>query len=123
MLTTVAVVPRAQASSSRPAIAFVTPVTVPVQKIPRRINSLGQEEELTEIDDDDIPPRCRRWGERRHAESILQPPRNIMSRLRYVSECIVREWKNVNLIEGGFQTRIPNPILSQIIEKNRNYVE
>ena len=27
---------------------------------------------------------------------------------------IVQEWKNVNLIEGGFQTRIPNPILAQI---------
>ena len=55
-----AVAPRAQAPSSRPTVAFVTPVTVP--EIPRRINSLGQEEELTEIDDDDIPPRRPRLG-------------------------------------------------------------
>ena len=86
MLTTVAVVLRAQASSSRPAVAFVTPVMVRVPEIPRRINSLGQDEELTEIDDDEIPPRRPRWGERRRAGSILQQPRNIRSRLRYVSE-------------------------------------
>ena len=79
-----AVASRAQAPSSRPTVAFVTPVTVP--EIPRRINSLGQEEELTEIDDDDIPPRRPRWGERRRAESFLQAPRSVRSRLRYVSE-------------------------------------
>ena len=76
--------PRAQTPSSRPAVAFVTPVRVP--EIPRRINSLGQEEELTEIDDDDIPPRRPRWGERLLTESFLQAPRSVRSRLRYVSE-------------------------------------
>ena len=50
-----AVAPRAQAPSSRPTLAFITPVTV--LEIPRQINSLSQEEELTEIADDDIPPR------------------------------------------------------------------
>ena len=58
--TTAAVVPRTQALSSRPSVAFVTPVTVP--EIPRRINSLGQDDQLTEIDDDDIPPRGPRWS-------------------------------------------------------------
>ena len=84
LLTTAAEVPRAQALSSRPSVAFVTPVMVP--EIPRRINSLGQEEELTEIDDDDIPPRRSQWGERRRAKSFLQASRNVRSRLRYVSE-------------------------------------
>ena len=50
-----AVAPRAQAPLSRPIVAVVTPFTVP--EISRRINSLGHEEELTEIDDDNIPPR------------------------------------------------------------------
>ena len=62
------------------------PVTVLVPEIRRRINSLRQEEELTEIDDDDISPRHPRWGERHRAESILQQPRNIRSWLRYISE-------------------------------------
>ena len=79
-----AVAPRAQAPSLRPTVTFVTLVTV--LEIPRRINSLGQEEELTEIDDNDIPPRRPRWGERRRAESFLQVPRSVRSRLRYVSE-------------------------------------
>ena len=53
--TTAAVVPRAQALWSRPAVPFVIPVTV--AEIPRRINSFGEEVELPEIDDDDISPR------------------------------------------------------------------
>ena len=70
LLTTVAVVPQAEAWWSTPALGLVMPVTVP--EIPQRITSLSQEKEIREIDDADIPPLRFWWGDRRYPQSILQ---------------------------------------------------
>ena len=84
-LTVVAVVSRANAPSSRSSVSFAEIGTsVPVTQ--RRVNSFVEEEELTDVDDDDIPRRPQRV-EKRPAEPFLQhQPLRMRSQLRFISE-------------------------------------
>ncbi|KAG0125455.1 hypothetical protein HOY82DRAFT_616507 [Tuber indicum] len=75
-----------QASSSRPSVSFLD-IEKPAAERQRRVNAFVVEEEPTDIDDDDIPPRRRQWDERRPAELLPQPlPRRVRSWLRYSTE-------------------------------------
>jgi len=84
-LTAVAVVSRANAPSSRSSVSFAE-IGTSALVTQRRVNSFVEEEELTDVDDDDIPRRPQRV-EKRPAEPLLQQqPWRVRSRLRFVSE-------------------------------------